>query len=104
MLCLEGPWKDGDMVELVLDMRPRRVYANPKVSADAGRIALQRGPLVYCAEEADNGKALLIPFASGADCKRKTAMTFSPARWASLQGAVPRGLGRTIPAGCPRAV
>ena len=37
-----------------LPMPAERVYAHPAVAADAGRVALRRGPLVYCVEEADN--------------------------------------------------
>ena len=39
---------------LKLDMTPRKVYANLNVSEDAGKVALQRGPLVYCFEGVDN--------------------------------------------------
>lgn len=51
-------WKDGDCVELSFEILPRFIYANAKVEADAGRTALMRGPVVYCIEEADNGKCL----------------------------------------------
>ncbi|MFZ1937237.1 MAG: hypothetical protein WCB27_11130 [Thermoguttaceae bacterium] len=37
-----------------MDMPVRRVKAKPKVSADVGRVALQRGPIVYCVEGIDN--------------------------------------------------
>lgn len=47
-------WKSGDVVELNLPMPIRRVKASDKVAADRGRIALQRGPLVYCFEANDN--------------------------------------------------
>ena len=47
-------WKKGDRVELHLDMEPRTVKAHPKVEADRGRIAVERGPIVYCAEWPDN--------------------------------------------------
>lgn len=47
-------WVKGDRVELDLPMPPERVYANPQVSADFGRVALKRGPLIYCLEQADN--------------------------------------------------
>jgi hypothetical protein len=47
-------WKDGDRVELDLSMPIERVSAHPNVRHDAGRVALQRGPIVYCLEEADN--------------------------------------------------
>jgi DUF1680 family protein len=47
-------WKRGDTIELFLPMPIRRVAANARVEADRGRIALQRGPIVYCAEWPDN--------------------------------------------------
>jgi hypothetical protein len=47
-------WKKGDFLELDLSMRVRRVRANPAVEADRGRVALMRGPLVYCLESADH--------------------------------------------------
>lgn len=48
-------WSKGDRVELRLPMPVRRVLAHEAVSEDAGKVALQRGPLVYCAEGVDNG-------------------------------------------------
>jgi len=51
-------WQNGDRVELVLPMPPERIEAHPAVRQDCGRIALQRGPLVYCLEQADNGPGL----------------------------------------------
>ncbi len=47
-------WKAGDEVRLSLGMRPRFVLASDSVEADRGRVAVERGPLVYCAEEIDN--------------------------------------------------
>ena len=47
-------WKKGDVVEVHFDMEARLVKANDKVSADRGRVAIERGPLVYCAEWPDN--------------------------------------------------
>ena len=51
-------WKKGDRIELSLPMPPERVEAHPSVRHDCGRVALQRGPVVYCLEETDNGKNL----------------------------------------------
>jgi DUF1680 family protein len=48
-------WKAGDTIELELDMPVQRVHADPHVKADIGRVALQRGPIVYCLEGVDNG-------------------------------------------------
>ncbi|WP_283680268.1 beta-L-arabinofuranosidase domain-containing protein [Lentilactobacillus sp. Marseille-Q4993] len=45
-------------IEIQLDMNVHNVKANPKVKADVNKVAFQRGPLVYCAEEADNEKDL----------------------------------------------
>src|SRR5688572_10928159 len=51
---LTRSWKKGDTVEMELPMDIRRVVASEKVLDDRGKIALQRGPLVYCAEWPDN--------------------------------------------------
>lgn len=47
-------WKKGDVVEVHFDMEPRTVKAHPNVEADRGRVAVERGPVVYCAEWPDN--------------------------------------------------
>ncbi|HSD67267.1 MAG TPA: glycoside hydrolase family 127 protein, partial [Vicinamibacteria bacterium] len=52
---LRRRWKAGDAVELSLPMAVRRVLSHEKVAADEGRVALERGPVVYCAEAVDNG-------------------------------------------------
>ncbi len=51
-------WQDGDQVEWLLPIETLLIAANPLIRADAGKAAIQRGPLVYCVEEADNGKPL----------------------------------------------
>ncbi len=53
-LSLQRTWQPNDKVELTLDMSVQRIYARPDVRADAGKVALQRGPILYCIEEADN--------------------------------------------------
>ncbi len=55
---LDREWKDGDEIRLSMEMKVRRVFANPRVGEDVGRVAVTRGPLVYCLEEADNGPGL----------------------------------------------
>ncbi len=57
-LYLTRRWQEGDSLSLTLPMPVRRVYGNPQVRQQAGKVALQRGPLVYCLEEADNGEGL----------------------------------------------
>ena len=50
--------KDGESVTLTFDMTPRLIEANPLVVFNAGRYAVQRGPVVYCMEAVDNGPVL----------------------------------------------
>lgn len=52
-LVLERAWQAGDRVTLELPLPVERVVAHPNVKADRGLFALQRGPLVYCLEQAD---------------------------------------------------
>lgn len=51
---IDRNWKKGDKVEVDFEMEPRVVVANSKVEADRGRVAVERGPIVYCAEWPDN--------------------------------------------------
>ncbi|HGO5393563.1 TPA: glycoside hydrolase family 127 protein [Klebsiella michiganensis] len=51
-------WREGDTLQLTLPMPVRRIYGNPLVRHQAGQVAVQRGPLVYCLEQADNGEQL----------------------------------------------
>lgn len=53
-LAIDRQWKKGDVVSVQLDMPVRMVKADQRVKADQGRTAVERGPLVYCAEGADN--------------------------------------------------
>ena len=53
-LVINRNWKKGDVVSIHFDMPARTVVANPRVADDRGRVAVERGPLVYCAEWADN--------------------------------------------------
>lgn len=63
-LVIERAWKKGDVIQLELPMEIQRVYANELLTEDIGKVALQRGPLMYCAEAIDNdGKvsSLILP-------------------------------------------
>ncbi|UOQ68826.1 glycoside hydrolase family 127 protein [Hymenobacter volaticus] len=87
---LAKKWRKNDVVDVTLPMEVRQVVANPKVKDDLAKAALQRGPVMYCAEWKDNeGKTsnLIVP----------TATTFA----ASYQPAVLNGvveLTATVPA------
>jgi DUF1680 family protein len=54
-LTVTREWKAGDTVTMDLPMPVQRIYAHPRVRMDVGRVALSRGPLVYCIEQHDNG-------------------------------------------------
>jgi hypothetical protein len=61
---LTRKWQKNDVVEVTLPMEVRQVVANPLVKDDLGKVALQRGPVIYCAEWKDNnGKTsnLIVP-------------------------------------------
>ncbi|GGN96995.1 glycoside hydrolase family 127 protein [Saccharibacillus kuerlensis] len=55
-LLLRRLWQNGDIVKAHLKIETRLVYADPRVRADVHKAAVQRGPLVYCVESADNGE------------------------------------------------
>lgn len=57
---LNRRWKDGDTIKLLMPMEPIFYQASTNVRANVGKVALMRGPLVYCIEEADNGSNLQL--------------------------------------------
>jgi len=64
---IERQWQKGDVIEIDMQMQARRVLANDKVEADTGRAAVERGPIVYCAEWPDNdGNVLNLTLADNA--------------------------------------
>lgn len=62
---LENNWKEGDIVDIALPMEPRLVKSHDLVKDNAGRMAVERGPVVYCAEFADNGGKVSDKFIGG---------------------------------------
>ena len=57
-LRITRSWQKGDIVELNLEMSAELIYAHPNVAPDQGRVAVMRGPLVYCLEGIDNDASL----------------------------------------------
>jgi DUF1680 family protein len=57
-ISVDREWRNGDELVLDVEMPVHTVYADPQVTADLGKVALQRGPLVYCLEGVDNDGAL----------------------------------------------
>lgn len=91
-LVIEREWRTGDKVELSLPMQVQRVYANPQVKANTGRVALMRGPIVYCLEGADHPDNSVRSIVLPTDAKITTAWD------ANLLGGVTRlnGMGQAI--------
>lgn len=83
-------WKQGDTVQLDLEMPVRRVHARDEVEADRGRVALMRGPLLYCLEQADHKDVSVLQLALPKDAP------FSPRHRSSLLGGVTLLEGRGL--------
>jgi DUF1680 family protein len=65
-LKLNRAWKQGDVITLTLDMPVRQVLSNDKVKTNQRKVAIERGPILYCAEGHDNqGKALAVTIKPG---------------------------------------
>ncbi|MCL2031556.1 MAG: glycoside hydrolase family 127 protein, partial [Oscillospiraceae bacterium] len=78
------PFAAGDTVGIRFDMRPRLVYASTNIRAGAGRVCVQRGPLVYCLEERDNGANLHALRIDGGTDFTETADTIGGMRCVTL--------------------
>ena len=63
--CINRLWSPGDMLEILFPMPVRQVVAHEAIKGNLGKIAFERGPIVYCAEEADNGRVLDLTIDSG---------------------------------------
>jgi DUF1680 family protein len=58
-ISLARTWMPGDQIQLSIPMPVKRILSHPKVANNQGRVALQRGPLVYCFEGVDNNGSVL---------------------------------------------
>lgn len=86
-------WQPGTQITLQMEMPVRRIVAHPKVVANLGRVALMRGPLVYCLEATDNGGSVY-------DIAVPRDATLKPEWWPDVLGGiiVLRGKGlRRVP-------
>jgi len=80
-LKLSRTWKAGDVVNLTIDMPVKKVVANENIKNNIGKVAIERGPILYCAEGKDNnGKALAI--------KIGPEQTFNPTYQKDLLGGI----------------
>jgi DUF1680 family protein len=77
-LPVRRAWKPGDRLRTEFDMQPRYVAANPRVSDNIGKVALQRGPLVYCIEAIDQKVDALADVSVAADAAKTSVSAFNP--------------------------
>jgi DUF1680 family protein len=92
---LTREWKPGDVVEYNMDMPIRTVWAHPAVRALQGRMALQRGPVLYCLEGVDHGEIVLDRISID---PQQVANNFQVEHREDLLGGVSvlRGKGRVV--------
>ncbi|MBZ9962602.1 glycoside hydrolase family 127 protein [Mesorhizobium sp. BR1-1-2] len=103
--AIRRTWKKGDSVRLDLEMPIERLYANPQVRQDAGRVALSRGPLIYCVEATDNDGSLhriVLPRIASIEAHDEPdllggVVTLSAAALADTDEGWQNGLYRTAP-------
>ncbi|WP_432512145.1 glycoside hydrolase family 127 protein [Kineococcus sp. SYSU DK001] len=85
---LTRTWRAGTVVELGLDVEPHRVWADTRVAAAAGRVALQRGPIVHCIEGVDHpvpAHSVVLP--------REAGLTLEPDPLSGLPAVRADGFG-----------
>ncbi|MFM8281930.1 MAG: glycoside hydrolase family 127 protein [Planctomycetaceae bacterium] len=92
---LRRRWQPGEVVELELPLPVRRVRAHPRVEHDRGKVALMRGPLVYCLEAVDHPGT--DPFA----CELPATVEFAAEHRADLLGGVTVVRTTALAAGAP---
>ena len=76
-LVLEGLWQVDDVVALTLEMAPQWILPNPRIDAVRGSVALQRGPMIYCAESQDLDEAINLLDVS-VDVDRTPVVSWQP--------------------------
>jgi DUF1680 family protein len=92
---IERVWHKNDEIELEMEMPAEFIRSNPNVRANAGKVAIQRGPIVYCIEEADNGRNL-----SAIEIDTASNLTIETDKAVPGEGVIVKGKGlRTIDEG-----
>ncbi len=70
-VTLNRNWKDGDVVEMEFPFEVRKIIANQKVKEDNGKMAVERGPIVYCSEGPDYEGGHVLGLLFDAECELK---------------------------------
>ncbi len=91
---LQGDFGADDVVTVEFDMAVRRVYTSSRVSANTGRAAVQRGPLIYCAEGVDNENDILS--LSLKKDGRVTVSEYLPEKLCGIQELYAEGYRETV--------
>ena len=86
-LAVSRRWSPGDVIRLQLDMAPQVVQGNPRIADDTGRVAAQRGPLIYCLEELDQPSGVVLSDVA-LDLGTDSAEAFQSKTQADLLGGV----------------
>jgi DUF1680 family protein len=86
-LALRRRWESGDVINVKFEMTPQVIQANPRVVDDYGRVAVQRGPLVYCLEQLDQPDGVQL-FDVSLDVRQKGASTFHEEFRSDLLGGI----------------
>jgi DUF1680 family protein len=86
-LALPRRWSSGDVINVKFGMRPQVVEANPRVVDDYGRVAVQRGPLVYCLEQLDQADGVQL-FDVSLDVRQKDTSAFHEEFRGDLLGGI----------------
>jgi hypothetical protein len=86
-LAIKRRWAAGDTVELKLNMKPQVLEASRRVVEDFGRVAVQRGPLVYCLEQLDQPTGVAL-YDVTLDLRKKNSGEFQEEFRSDLLGGI----------------
>jgi DUF1680 family protein len=86
-LALQRRWSSGDVINVKFGMTPQVIEANPRVVDDYGRVAVQRGPLVYCLEQLDQPDGVAI-FDVSLDVRQEASSKFREEFHSDMLGGI----------------
>ena len=86
-LAIRSTWTSGDAVKLVFPMGTEVIASNPRVAENRGRVAVRRGPIIYCMEELDQPKGVALADVS-LDLSSRAGKEFQPDYKADLLGGI----------------